>query len=367
MADDSSKDEKTEEATSRRLEDARGDGQVAMSQELVTSLMLCAGIAALIIGRDQIATVLGSSILDSVRTLPDLGRQELTIQNAANIVKEVVGSGVKLVAVLFFPVVGIGALVSYGQVGFQVTPKGIAPDLSKLDPIKGVKRLFSTRSWVRTGMSLLKIIAIASSMIAMAYVQFPNIVQLSTNELGPALPGIGTVILRCVMAAVATMVLMAVIDLVYQRFQHLKDMRMTKEEVKQEGKTTEGDPQVKARVRALQREASKRRMMAEVPNATVVVTNPDHYAVALSYPRDASGEPLTQAPRVVAKGADHVAQHIKKVARDAGVTLYEDVPLARALHAQVEIGDEIPEEMYTAVAAVLNYVYSLKGSRLAAG
>jgi len=338
-----------------------------MSQELVTSLMLCAGIAALIIGRDQIATVLGSSIFDSVSTLPDLGREELTVQNAASILREVVGSGVKLVAILFFPVVGVGALVSYGQVGFQVTPKGIAPDASKLDPIKGVKRLFSTRSWVRTGMSLLKIGAIASSMIAMAYLHIPDIVQLSTNELGPVLPGVGTVILRCVMAAVATMVLMAVIDLVYQRFQHSKDMRMTKEEVKQEGKTTEGDPQVKARVRALQREASKRRMMAEVPNATVVVTNPDHYAVALSYPRDANGEPTTQAPRVVAKGADIVAQHIKKVARDAGVTLYEDVPLARALHARVEIGDEIPEEMYTAVAAVLNYVYSLKGSRLAAG
>jgi len=367
VADDKSKDEKTEEATPRRLEDARGDGQVAMSQELVTSLMLCAGVAALIIGRDQIATVLGNSIFDSVRTLPELGRQELTVQNASSILKEVVGSGVKLVAILFFPVVGVGALVSYGQVGFQVTPKGVSPDLSKLDPIKGMKRLFSTRSWVRTGMSLLKICAIATSMIAMAYVQFPKIVQLSTNELGPALPGIGTVILRCVMAAIAVMVLMAVIDLVYQRFQHSKDMRMTKEEIKQEGKTTEGDPQVKARVRALQREASKRRMMAEVPNATVVVTNPDHYAVALSYPRDANGEPLTGAPRVVAKGADQIAQHIKKVARDAGVTLYEDVPLARALHARVEIGDEIPEEMYTVVAAVLNYVYSLKGSRLAAG
>ncbi len=367
MADDTSKDEKTEEATPRRLEDARGDGQVAMSQELVTSLMLCAGIAALIIGRDQIASVLGSNIFTTIRSLPELATQELTVSNAAAILKEVVGSGTKLVAVLFFPVIGVGALVSYGQVGFQVTPKAITPDLTKLDPIKGLKRLFSTRSWVRTGMSLLKILAIASSMIAVASTQLSEVVRISTSELGPALPGIGTVILRCVMAAVATMVLMAVIDLVYQRFQHSKDMRMTKEEIKQESKTTEGDPQVKARVRALQREASKRRMMAEVPNATVVVTNPDHYAVALSYPRDEAGEPVSQAPRVVAKGADILAQQIKKVARDAGVLLYEDVPLARALHAQVEIGDEIPEAMYTAVAAVLNYVYSLEGNRTAVG
>lgn len=367
MAEDSSKDEKTEEATPRRLEEARDEGQVAMSQELVASLMLCAGIASLVIGKEMIGGTLGASIYRTATTLPELGTDELSVRAASALLSEVVTDATRLVAILFFPVIGVGMLVGYGQVGFRLTPKAVAPDITKLDPIKGTKRLFSTRSWVRTGMSLIKILAIAASMIAMAWVQMPNVIRLGTSELGPLLPGVATVVLRCALAALATMLILAIVDLVYQRYQHLKDMRMTKEELKEEHKTTEGDPHVKARVRALQREGSKRRMMSEVPKATVVVTNPDHYAVALSYPRDERGEPLFAAPRVVAKGADHLAQQIKKIARDAGVLLYEDVPLARTLHAKVEVGDEIPEDLYTAVAAVLNYVYSLKGSRLAAG
>ena len=367
MADDSSKDEKTEDASAHRMQEARSEGQVAMSTELVAALMLCAGIGALIIGRDQIGNTLGQTITDVAGALGDAAHEELTVKNAAAILGHSLGTAVKLVGVLFLPVVGIGIVVSYAQIGFQITPQAIAPDITKFDPVKGAKRLFSMRSWVRTGMSLVKIFAIGGSMVTMAYLQLPNVIQAGTNEIGPLLPVIGTVIMRCTIAAVVTMLLIAVIDLVYQRFQHAKDMRMTKDEVKQENKSTEGDPQVKARVRALQREASQRRMMADVPDATVVVTNPTHYAVALSYPRDEQGEPCNGAPKVVAKGADLVAQQIKKVAGEAGVALYEDVPLARALHAQVEIGDEIPESMYSAVAAVLNYVYSLEGSRLAAG
>jgi flagellar biosynthetic protein FlhB len=367
VADDKSKDEKTEEASAHRLQEARSEGQVAMSTELVAALMLSTGIVALIIGRDQIGNTLGITITEVINSLGDTAMEELTTKNAAAILGHSLGTAIKLVGVLFLPVVGVGVVVSYAQIGFQFAPKAVAPDITKFDPIKGSKRLFSMRSWVRTGMSLVKIIAISGSMIAMAWAQLPAVIHSGTNEIGPLLPIIGTVILRCTLAAVAMMLLIAVIDLIYQRFQHAKDMRMTKDEVKQENKSTEGDPQVKARVRALQREASQKRMMADVPDATVVVTNPTHYAVALSYPRDAHGEPTSGAPKVVAKGFDHVAQQIKKVAGEAGVTLYEDVPLARALHAQVEIGDEIPESLYSAVAAVLNYVYSLEGSRLAAG
>jgi flagellar biosynthetic protein FlhB len=263
-------------------------------------------------------------------------------------------------------VIGVGLVVGYGQVGFRLAPKAVSPDASKLDPIKGFQRLFSLRSWVRTGLSALKIVAIASSMVAVAVLQLPAVIRMGATDLGPLLAGMGHVLLRATLAGLAAMVLISVIDVVYQRLQHAKDLRMTKEEVKQEHKTTEGDPHVKARVRSLQREASRRRMMAEVPNATVVVTNPDHYAVALSYQRDERGEPRHDAPRVVAKGADLLAQRIKQVARDAGVPCYEDVPLARALFAKVEIGDEIPEDMYAAVAAVLNYVYRIQGSLVGA-
>jgi len=337
-----------------------------MSQEFVAALMLCAGIVALLAGKEDIANTLGGSIHETLRTLPELGTEPMTVPGAALLLREVVSSGAKLVAVLFLPVVGVGLLVGYGQIGFRLTPKAVAFDLSKLDPIKGAKRLVSLRSWFRTGMSLLKILAIAASMIAVAYFQLPNVIRLGSTELGPLLPAVGTVILRCSLAAAITMLVLALIDLLYQRFQHGRDLRMTKEELKEETKTTEGDPHVKARVRALQREGARRRMMSEVPKATVVVTSPDHYAVALSYPRGEGGEALAHAPRVVAKGADLIAQEIKRVAREAGVVLYEDVPLARALHARVEIGDEIPEDLYSAVAAVLNYVYSLKGSRLSA-
>jgi flagellar biosynthesis protein FlhB len=184
---------------------------------------------------------------------------------------------------------------------------------------------------------------------------------MGSSELGPLLRGVGLVVFRSALAGVLAMLAIAIIDLFFQRHQHDKDLRMTKEEVKEEHKTTEGDPHVRARVRSLQREASRRRMMSEVPNATVVVTNPDHYAVALAYPRGSDGEPTYGAPRVVAKGADFLAQQIKKVAREARVLCYEDVALARSLYAQVDIGEEIPHDLYAAVAAVLNYVYRVQG------
>ena len=157
-------------------------------------------------------------------------------------------------------------------------------------------------------------------------------------------------------AAVLTVVALAVIDLVYQRFQHKQDMRMTRKEVRDEQKNTDGDPQVKARIRRVQREMASRRMMQDVPDATVVITNPEHYAVALQY-----SEGGGSAPRVVAKGVDEVAQRIKAVAREHGVFLFENPPLARALHRQAEIGDPIPEGLYQAVANVLAYVFRVQG------
>jgi flagellar biosynthetic protein FlhB len=366
VAEDTSKDEKTEDATPKRREDAREEGQVAMSQEFVSALMLAAGIGALLLGGGRIGDTLGSVLRDTLQSLATLGTATLDTPELASLLRETVLDAAGVVVVLFLPVVGVGLVVGYAQIGFRISPKAVQPDPSKLDPIKGLKRLFSLRSWMRTGLSALKITAIASSMIAVAWTQLPNVIRMGSSELGPLLVGMGHVLLRATLAGVAAMVLISIIDLVYQRMQHDKDLRMTKEEVKEEHKTTEGDPHVKARVRALQREASRRRMMSEVPNAAVVVTNPDHYAVALSYERDERGEPKTLAPRVVAKGADLLAQRIKQVARDAGVLCYEDVPLARTLYAEVEIGEEIPEDMYAAVAAVLNYVYRVQGSLVGA-
>jgi flagellar biosynthetic protein FlhB len=366
VAAESEKDQKTEEATPRRLEEAREKGQVAMSQELVAALMTSAGFVGLVLGGPALLTRLGSIVASSSEALADLGTETLTVPFATGLVRATVSSGVESLVALLLPVVGVGLVVAYGQIGFRFAPKAVAPDFSKLNPVKGVQRLFSLRSWMRTGLSAVKIAAIASAVVTVAVLHFPEIVRIGVSELGPLLAATGRVAMRCGLAGVLVMLAISLLDLIFQRLQHKKDLRMTKEEVKEEHKTTEGDPHVRARVRSLQREAARRRMMSEVPDATVVVTNPDHYAVALSYPRDGAGEPLLGAPRVVAKGADHLAQRIKAIARDAGVLCYEDVPLARTLYAQVEIGEEIPEDLYTAVAAVLNYVYRIQGSTVAA-
>jgi flagellar biosynthesis protein FlhB len=174
--------------------------------------------------------------------------------------------------------------------------------------------------------------------------------------LGPALVAIGRIVSRAAVAGVIVITLLALFDLWFQRAQHAKEMKMSKKELRDEHKSSEGDPMVKARIRQVQREVASQRMMEEVPNATVVVTNPTHFAVALRYTSEEGG-----APRVVAKGVDEIARKIKDVAREAGVLVYEDPPLARALHRGCQIGDEVPEELFQAVAGVLAYVYRVQG------
>ena len=199
----------------------------------------------------------------------------------------------------------------------------------------------------------------------MGRLQLTKLLKLGGSELGPNLQVAIEAIFYVAVAALLIILAIAVYDFFFQRIQHQKDLRMSKEEVRQDHKSTEGDPQIKARIRQVQREMAQRRMMADVPDATVVVTNPTHVAVALAYPRNDAGEPLYDAPRVVAKGLDDVAQRIKGVAREAGVPLYEDVPLARTLHHRCEIGDGIPAELFEAVAAVLRFVYDLEGTSAA--
>ena len=177
---------------------------------------------------------------------------------------------------------------------------------------------------------------------------------------------VGHVILKCSIGAMTVVLALSLVDLAYQRYQHEKDLKMSKQEVKDDMKSSEGDPHLKARIRAVQRELASQRMMQDVPKATVVVTNPTHYAVALLYERGGEDGVGASTPRVVAKGVDHIAQRIKEVAREAHVVCFEDVPLARALHAQCEIGDEIPVDLFQAVASVLAYVYRVQGDKVPA-
>ncbi|NOT29135.1 MAG: EscU/YscU/HrcU family type III secretion system export apparatus switch protein [Planctomycetes bacterium] len=259
------------------------------------------------------------------------------------------------------PTVLVCALTGFLQVGFRLAPKALEADPNKLNPFKGMQRLFSLRGLVRTALSMAKIASITAAAATVAWLHVDDIARVGTSELGPLLAAVGVVVLRTAVAALTVILVLGALDALFQRLQNERDLRMTPAEVKEEHRLTEGDPQVRARIRAVQREFAMRRMMSDVPKATVVVTNPTHYAVAVRYERAEVAGTRT-APVVVAKGVDHLAQKIKDVARAHGVTCHEDVPLARALYARVRVGQEIPEELYAAVAAVLATVYRLEGA-----
>jgi flagellar biosynthetic protein FlhB len=356
MADVQDKEQKTEPATPRRRHEARESGQVALSQELVAALMLCAGFAALVFGGGVIARASGRMIAGTLAALDSLGTADFDVRASTTILKATFWPMIAPLLLVFLPAVLVGALAAYGQVGFLVTGKAIQADFKKVDPLQGFQRIFSRRAAMRTFLAMAKITLITFVMGRIAYAYVDDIARAGDTELGPLLVALGNVLVRCAAGALAVILVLALVDFGFQRYQHESDLRMSKEEIKEEHRITEGDPHVKARVRQIMREMATRRMMADVPKATVVVTNPTHYAVALLYERGGDGS----APRCVAKGKGFVARRIKETAREAGVVLYEDVPLARALYAEVEIGREIPEELYAAVAEVLAYVYRLQ-------
>jgi len=360
------KDQKTEDATPRRREEARENGQVALSNELVAAAMLGAGLGALLLGGAYLVQSASQLIAGTLVLMRSAGRSALSAGDSAELVRESFRSVLPALLAVLVPVVVVGLVAGYGQAAFRVTPKAVALDPSKVDPIKGLGRIFSLKAVVRTGLAAAKVAVIAITMALIAWSQLDELIRMGPAELGPLLVGLGSIALRCTAGALVAIAALSLIDFAFQRWQHDRDLRMTKQEIKEERRITEGDPHLKAHVRQVQREMATRRMMADVPKATVVVTNPTHYAVALSYERDEDDVPVVHAPRCVAKGADHLAQRIKDVARDAGILCYEDVPLARSLYAQVEIGAEIPAELYTAVAEVLSYVYRVQGVKLAA-
>jgi flagellar biosynthetic protein FlhB len=362
MAETEDADQRTEQATPRRRLEAREKGQVPLSMELIAALLLIAWTALLALGGGTLGRAIGGALGGSLEQLGQLGRQELSVANAAALVGDVGLHVGRVMLVLSAPLVLFGALAGYVQVGFQVTPKAIEADPAKLNPLKGLQRMFSARTVMRTTLAFAKLSVIAGVMALVAWSQLDRIVALAGSDLGPALAGVGHIALRCVAGALAAVLVLAAADAAFQRWQHERDLRMTRQELREELKNLEGDPHIRARIRRVQRELASRRMMADVPKATVVVTNPTHYAVALRYERAPEGGRASGAPRVVAKGLDAVAQRIKEVAREAGVLCYEDVPLARALHARCEIGEEVPVDLFQAVAEVLAYVYRIQGA-----
>jgi flagellar biosynthetic protein FlhB len=360
MAEYSDREQRTEEATPRRRDEARQRGQVPLSSELVSAVGLATGVVVLGLGGPDLVRSVARELERGLGALATTGRRALDVPESAALLEDSVGPVLGVLATIVLPIVLACALAGYVQVGFRFAPKVLEVDPSKLDPVRGLQRLFSLRALVRTGSSLLKVLLVTAAAATVVWKHVPEIARVGTSELGPLMLALGVVALRTTAAALAVILALAALDALFQRRQHERDLRMTRAEVKEEHRLTEGDPHVRARIRAMQRELAMRRMMADVPKATVVVTNPTHYAVALRYEREGT---TSAAPVVIAKGVDHLAHRIRELARASGVACHEDVALARALYARVRIGQQIPEELYGAVAAVLATVYRLQEAR----
>lgn len=351
MADDTDL-EKTEPASPRRLEQAREEGQVARSPELGTFAVLASGCGVLWLLGGQVAgnltgLVEGGLNFDRGAAYGDGALlQRLFTQGGDGVFAMLPVLGIVLVVALVAPMLLNGWLIS---------AKPLQPDFSRLNPLKGFGRMFSVAGLVELVKAISKASVIGGVAVAVIYHQVDAIVGLAGEPVVPALAHAGRLLLVIAGFVVFGMALIVAIDVPFQIWNHHRNLRMSKEEVRREYKESEGDPQVKARIRSLQREAARKRMMAEVPKADVVVTNPTHYAVALSYKENGNG-----APRVVAKGTQLIAARIRELALEHRVPIVEAPPLARALHQHTELGDEIPQALYTAVAEVLAYVYQLR-------
>jgi flagellar biosynthesis protein FlhB len=344
--------EKTEQATPKRREDARRKGQVARSSELSSVAILTAGLLALSSLSSYMFDQLSAFMIDLFSNgfaieLDTLNMRMYGLTWAHQYVA-IVGPMVALL-------VAAALAVNYVQVGVLFSGEALAPKLNRISPLSGLQRLFSAKGLVELAKALFKVAAVAFITYLTISSALGGMIDFMDMSVGQIFPMCGAIILQLGYRITLLLLVMAILDYAFQRYDYEKSLRMTKQEVREELKQQEGDPLVRSRVRSLQREMSQRRMMADVGTADVVVTNPTHVAVALRYDPESM-----HAPRVVAKGQRLIAQRIKELAREAGVPLVENRPLARALFAAVRIGGDVPEELFRAVAQVLAFVFRLK-------
>lgn len=344
--------EKTEPASPRRLEQAREEGDIPRSRELSTcTLLLASGAAFWFSGSHMIAelnSMLASGLSFDRASAFDM---ELLLAHLAAAIGKVMLAFAPAALILMVVIVASPMLIG----GWLFSVKSLQPNFSRMNPLKGLGNMISTRA----GVELLKAIAKATLVSWIAWIvmrsELDAVLGLTAEPLVTGAAHLGHLMLMSFMFIVGGLVLIAVLDAPYQMWQHAKKLMMSRQELKQEAKESDGSPEIKAKVRQQQREMARRRMMSEVPTADVVVTNPTHFAVALKY-----AENGMRAPKVVAKGADEVAAKIREIAAENNVVLLEAPPLARALYKHADIGDEIPEALYIAVAEVLAYVFQLR-------
>ncbi len=352
MADDDSDQEKTEEATPRRMEKAREEGQVPRSRELTTFLLLLGGVIGLwSMGKmlyDQLGMVMEQAFLferrQAMESMPML-------VNALDLGQRTLFAMMPLFLLLIVIALIAPALLG----GWLISAKSMQPKLSKLDPIKGVKRIFSSQALIELAKAIAKSVLVGGVAGTFLYYNVGKFMALMDQPIQQALANALRMAAQAAGLMVLVLIVVILIDVPFQLWSNAKKLRMSQEEVKREHKESEGDPQVKARIRQQQQAMARGRMMSKVPQADVIITNPTHYAIALVYQEGSMG-----APRLVAKGADAVAARIREIAEESGVARLEAAPLARALYHHVDLEAEVPAELYTAVAEVMAWAYRLK-------
>ena len=343
--------EKTEKATPKKRQDERKKGKVAKSQDVNTAILLLFSFSILFI--------FGGMMKNSMTTLyrqtfTEFINWDLTENSVHQIFTGASLEVAKMLAPIVLIVIVAGLASNFMQIGFMFTTEPLKFDLKKIDPIQGAKRIFSIRALVELLKSLLKITLIAVVTFAIIWIYKDQMMMMAFKDIEGSLSFFGKTTIIMGISATLVLLFLAIFDYAYQRYDFEKNMRMSKQDIKDEHKNIEGDPLIKSKIKEKQRQMAMRRMMSEVPSADVVITNPTHYAIAIKYDEDKA-----IAPYIVAKGTDQIAFKIKEIAKKHDVVTVENRPLARSLYSETEIGDLIPEEFFKAIAEILAYVYRL--------
>lgn len=353
MAEGEDDSEKTEDPSQKRLDDAREKGQVPSSREVNHWIMFLAA-AVFLLG------LAPGMAADIARVLALFFEQPHAFDLSAGALPGLIATALAEIGLAVAPVAALFIVAAFAagivQNGFLFSAESITPSLNKISPLAGVKRLFSLKSFAEFAKGILKLAIVGAIAAAVVMPELTAIETISGVSAGQLASRISDLAAKLLLAVLAVMTAIAAADFLYQRWEHQKKLRMSRQDLKEEYKQTEGDPIVKQRLRQIRAERARKRMIAEVPKADVVITNPTHFAVAMKYDQLTMG-----APTVIAKGVDKAALRIREVANENDVPIVENPPLARALYASVGLEEEIPEEHYRAVAEVINYVWKLKG------
>lgn len=344
-------EDRSEPATHRRREDARNEGRVAQSNDLNAALVMLTAIYMVRAAGPYMMQLMKSIMQTSFTSI---NTTDLSVSNISFLITEYMTKGILLFIPVVITVGAVGLVSAVMQVGMRIAVKSVTPDWTRLDPLKGITRLFSIKAGVELVKSVIKVAIVCIIVYVFLKNEFAHLPGLADTSFTASIAYIADLCWRLLLKACMSILVLSILDYIYQRYQHETSLKMTKQEVKEEYKRSEGDPQIKARIKQRQSEMIRKRSLRDVSTADVIVVNPTHIAVALKYDPD-----KMQAPTVVAKGQRLLAERIKSIADTAGVPIIENIPIARALYKNVEVGQQVPDELFRAVAEILAYVYRL--------